>query len=59
MKKTISPEDRMAISQELVKHRDKMSFTELKKHIKKTFPGVPVIVNKNYGFEVEKSEGDA
>lgn len=53
----ISHEDRLAISHELSRCRvDGMSHPELKKHIKKIFPGVPVIVNKNYGFEVERDE---
>lgn len=57
MKKIISPEERLSISIELSTCRAaRMSHAKLKKHIKKMFPGVPVIVNKNYGLEVEKDE---
>lgn len=60
MKKIISPEDELSISIELSTCRAaRMSHAKLKKHIKEKFPGVPVIVNKNYGFEVIKSEDKA
>ena len=56
MKTEVSDKDLFEISHELSNCRGKMTFTELKKHIKKTFPDVPVIVNKNYGFEVEPDD---